>query len=128
MSTTILANLNQNTSVNANNLQDTQKYFNNYYSKNLTVSQNVDDAVVAFFENITETKESARAIAGSVILTALSQGLDAMDVIKKFSEIPPGELNAYTAMFLNLNRVGTSYLGITNAPYTNKYVKRLIIA
>jgi len=126
MTSSNLSNLGQN--INLNSLQDTQTYFNNFYSSKSTVSQNVDDAVVGFFENIAETKEGARAIAGSVIMTALSQGLDAMDVLKKFSEIPQGELNAYAAMFLNLNRVGTSYLGITNAPYTNKYVKRLIIA
>jgi hypothetical protein len=126
MTSSIIANLNQN--INVNSPQDTQSYFNNFYSSKLTVSQNVDDAVIGFFENISESKEGARAIAGSIISTALSQGLDAMEVIKNFSDIPPAELNAYTAMFLNLNRVGTSYLGITNAPYTNKYVKRLIIA
>jgi len=125
-STNISGNLGQQ--INLNTLQDTQSYFNNFYSPKLTVSQNIDDAVVAFFENITETKEGARAIAGSVILSALNQGLNAMDVIDKFSEIAPGDLSAYTAMFLNLNRVGTSYLGISNQPYTNKYVKRLIIA
>jgi len=112
----------------SNVTQNAQTYFNNLSLSNLTVSQNVDDAVVAFFENITETKEGAKAIAGLVILSSLSQGLETMDVIKKFSDMPPSELSAYTAMFLNLNRVGTSYLGITNAPYTNKYVKRLIIA
>jgi hypothetical protein len=81
MTSSNLSNLGQD--INLNSLQDTQTYFNNFYSPKLTVSQNVDDAVVAFFENIAETKEGARAIAGSVILTALSQGLDAMDVIKK---------------------------------------------
>jgi hypothetical protein len=121
-----LNNVIQKTTVT--DLLDAQSYFNNFYSPNATVSQNVNDSIVGFFETVSETKDGARTLAGSVIMTALSQGLDAMDVLKKFSEIPKGELNAYTAMFLNLNRVGTSYLGITNAPYTNKYVKRLIIA
>jgi hypothetical protein len=126
ISTNTSSNLAQKINLNSN--QDTQSYFNNFYSPKLTVSQNIDDAVVAFFEKITETKDGAKSVAGSVILTALNQGLDAMDIISKFSQVPPGELSAYTAMFLNLNRVGTSYLGISNQPYTNKYVKRLIIA
>ena len=126
MTSTNISNLGQN--INLSKLQDTPTYFNNFYSPNVTVSQNVDDAVIGFFENISESKEGARALAGSVILTAISQGLNPMEVVGRFLEKSPGELSAYTAMFLNLNRVGTSYLGITNVPYTNKYVKRLIIA
>lgn len=126
MISTNVSNLGQN--INLSKLQDTQTYFNNYYSPNITTSQNIDDAVIGFFENITETKEGAKALAGSIITTAINQGLDPMEVIAKFLEKSPNELSAYTAMFLNLNRVGTSYLGISNQPYTNKYVKRLIIA
>lgn len=38
------------------------------------------------------------------------------------------EIDAYLTMFLNLNRVGTSLLGISNSPQTSFYVKRLILA
>lgn len=38
------------------------------------------------------------------------------------------ELNAYLTMFLNLNRVGTSLLGINNSPPVSKYVARTILA
>ena len=38
------------------------------------------------------------------------------------------ELDAYLTMLLNLNRVGTSLLGISNSPQTSPYVKRMILA
>lgn len=37
------------------------------------------------------------------------------------------ELTAYLTMFLNLNRQGTSLLGLSNQPQTNKYVTRAIL-
>lgn len=37
------------------------------------------------------------------------------------------EINAYLAVFLNLNRVNTSLLGIVNEPQVGKYVKRAIL-
>ena len=38
------------------------------------------------------------------------------------------ELDAYLTMFLNLNRVGTSLLGISNTPKVSPYVQRMILA
>ena len=38
------------------------------------------------------------------------------------------ELDAYLTMLLNLNRVGTSLLGISNSPQVSPYVKRMILA
>lgn len=38
------------------------------------------------------------------------------------------ELDAYLTMLLNLNRVGTSLLGLNNSPRTSKYIQRTILA
>lgn len=38
------------------------------------------------------------------------------------------ELDAYLTMLLNLNRVGTSLLGLNNSPRTGKYIERTILA
>ena len=66
-------------------------------------------------------------MAGAVIYTAKAQNLDPMGVLQKFSVLPQGQLNSYLSMFLNLNRINTSFLGISNAPITNKYVSRTIL-
>jgi len=114
--------------VNLDNLPtDTRAYFNNFYQPALTVSQNIDDAILGYFEQITDTKESARALAGAVVATSIAQGINPMITLDNFKSLPAGELNNYLTTFLNFNRVGTSYLGINTSPTPNKYVARSII-
>ena len=115
--------------VNLNPLdpRSTEKYFNNFFEIPVEVSSNIDAAIIGYFENITDNKESARALASAVIYTSVKQGLDPMATLAEFQKVPLGDLNDYTAMFLNFDRVGTSYLGITNNPTVNKYVQRAIL-
>lgn len=105
----------------------TVTFFNNYFLPNFTVSQNVDDAILGFFEKITQNTESAKILASAVIYTSLARNLDTIEVLTKFSTLAEGELNSYISMFLNLNRIGTSYLGINNFPQVSKYVQRTIL-
>ena len=58
----------------------------------------------------------------------MAQGLDPMSILEQFRALKGGELNLYLAMFLNLNRVGTSLVGINNQPVQNAYVTRTILA
>lgn len=117
--------------INLNNgssgTNSTTDYFNNFNVAPTTVSQNVDDAVIAYFEQVTGNTESARALASAVIMTSVSQGLDPMETLDEFAKMEKGQLESYLVMFLNLSRVGTSYLGINNSPAVNKYVARTIL-
>lgn len=122
--TTNLAQIN----LTAFNPRDANKYFNNFFEIPVEVSSNVDAAIIAYFEQISDNKESARALASAVIYTSVKQGLNPMETLKEFQQLPQGELDAYTAMFLNFERKGTSYLGISNQPEINKYVQRSIRA
>jgi len=108
--------------------RDVQKYFNNFFDVPVEVSSNIDTAVLSYFETITDNKESARALASAVIYTSVKQGTNPMETLKEFQKLPRGELDAYTAMFLNLSRIGTSFLGITNQPVINNYITRTILA
>lgn len=114
--------------VNLNTLdpRNAAKYFNNYFDIPITVSSNVDAAIVAYFEQITENKDSARALASAVIYTSIKQGTNPMQTLQEFQKLPIGELDLYTALFLNFERVGTSYLGVSNFPVLNKYIARTI--
>jgi hypothetical protein len=108
--------------------QTTKSYFNNFYLPDINVSQNVDDAILGYFLQVADNEAGARALASAVILTSVSQGVDPMSTLAEFQKIPAGNLSTYLTMFLNLNRVGTSFLGINNAPRTTKYVERMIRA
>lgn len=107
---------------------DASKFFNNYYQPIYTVKSDVDTAVLAFFEKIAENRDAARIMASAVIYTSLAQRVDPMVVLDKFRSMNREELIAYTNTFLNLNRVGTSYLGIRNQPRAGRYVARSILA
>jgi hypothetical protein len=116
-----------------NNLTDIRQdistaYFNNYFKPEYVVSQDVDNSILGYFESIAANKISAKALAGAVIYTARAQNLDPMVVLQKFTSLPTPQIKAYLTMFLNLNRVGTSMLGVSNAPLANKYVERTILS
>lgn len=114
-------------SIDANPFNSTENFFTNINLPPIAVSQNVDDAVIAYFQQITDTKESARALAAAVIVTSVSQGIDPMETLQEFMKMDKNKLSSYITMFLNLSRVGTSYLGISNSPTTGKYVARMIL-
>jgi hypothetical protein len=116
-----------NNLINSNGSRDTQNYFNNISLAPVSVGQNIDDAVIGYFQQVAENKEAARALASAVILTSASRGIDPMETLQEFMKMGKSQLNSYLTMFLNFNRVGTSYLGISNQPTAGKYVSRMIL-
>ena len=116
-------------SVNLNSIaeRNIEKFFNNFFEIPIEVSSNIDSAIIAYFEQVTDTKDAARALASAVIYTSIKQGTNPMETLKEFMKLSKGELDTYTAMFLNFERVGTSYLGVTNKPVYNKYIQRAIL-
>jgi len=112
--------------VNLNTLTDTDKFFNNFFKAPIDVSPMQNDAIVSYFEQITDNRESAVALASAVIYTSKQQQTDPMEILDQFKKIDRGQLNSYLCMFLNLNRIGTSLLGVNVNPVKNKYVERSI--
>ena len=110
-----------------NETNSTQEFFNNFFQDEFNISPNVNDAIVSYFEKQADNKEAALALAASVIYTSLAQDVNPMETLDEFKDLPPGELNVFLAMYLNLNRVGSSLLGVRNQPATNKYVSRTIL-
>lgn len=122
--------MSQDTSLGQVNLNtatgSTTDYFNNISQLSPHTAQNVDDAIIAYFEQIAENATAARALAAAVIMTAKTQGVDPMETLAEFTKLKSSDLNAYTTMFLNMSRKGTSYLGINNNPNPPKYVMHMI--
>ena len=106
---------------------DQKNYFTNYFASLTPISEESYAAIVAEFEKITNESTAARAVAAAVVYTCRQQGLDPMQTLREFTKMPLSEINAYLALFLNTNRVGTSLLGVTNQPPVNKYVQRTIL-
>jgi hypothetical protein len=105
----------------------TLTYFNNLYLEEFTVPHDVDTTILGFFEQLTNNKETAKALASSIIQTSYQQKMDPMQVLTEFMSMPKGRINEYLAVFLNLNRIGTSLLKVGNTTTTSKYIKRLVL-
>jgi hypothetical protein len=109
------------------NNNPTTTYFNNFFTQPYNVSQGVDDAVVGYFQELTGDNDTGTTLAAAVLYTAVTQKIDPMALIDEFRRLQRNQLNAYLTMFLNLNRVNTSLLGLSNSPSTNKYIARAIL-
>jgi hypothetical protein len=107
--------------------KDIDSYFNNLYQPKLALPIDSDGAIQSFFESVTKDKESARLLTYAVVYTSLASNNNPMKVLADFKKLPPGQLDLYLATFLNLNRVNTSLLGISNQPKTSYFVQRAIL-
>lgn len=123
---------NNPTNLNSINLQsligDGSKFFNNYFTATITISSAKDDAIVAYFEKMTGSTQSALVLASAVIYTSKVIGIDPMQTLDEFKKLDKGTLNQYLCQLLNLSRVGTSLVGVKLTAPKNKYVSRTIIA
>lgn len=119
------------TKLNLDNLNlsnsDQNNYFTNYYASLTPISEESYDAIVAEFELITGNSDAAGALASAVVYTCRQQGIDPMEALSELLKLAPGEINDYLAGFFNMNRVGTSRLGVMQQPPVNKYVQRSIL-
>lgn len=106
---------------------DGSKFFNNYFNKPITISTAKNDAIVTYFETLTGDVTSATVLASAVIYTSGALNVDPMSVLDEFKKLDNGVLNTYLCQLLNLNRVGTSLLGVKTKTPKNKYVSRTII-
>lgn len=102
-------------------------FLSNYLQPGFEVSLHINEATISYFEKITDNRNSALVLASCLVYTSLAQKIDPRETLDRFKNMAEADLSAYASMFLNLNRVGTSYLGITNRPKVSKYVTRTVL-
>lgn len=107
--------------------EPTTNYFNNYFITSNNISSDKNTMLISFFEEWTGDKECGKTLAATVLYTAQNQGINTTDLLDELRKLDKKQLNAYLTLFLNLNRIGTSLLGISNVPQTNKYIQRAIL-
>ena len=73
----------------------TTQYFNNFFNSGINVSQNIDDALIGFFQSITGSKDSGTTLAASVLYTATIQGLDIMSFIDEVRSLKKGGVSEH---------------------------------
>lgn len=106
---------------------DTNQYFTNLYTIDLSIGPDINDALVAFFQEYTGNKIAGQNLAGTVLYTAKAQNLNPMQVLDNFQKLSKDQMNSYLLAFLNSTRVPTSALGIKTTSSTSSFIKRTIL-
>jgi hypothetical protein len=113
-----------NIAVDPNNAS---KYLNNLFTIDLSVGAS-NDAIVAYFEEMTGSASAGQSLAAAVLYTAKARLLDPMQVLADFKKMSNNQLNTYLASFLNFNRVPSSQLGVRSSTNTlNPNIARTIL-
>lgn len=115
------------TAVDLNTQNDTSGFFNNFFDQELLITVEADQAITAFFEQRTKNKTAAKMLAGSLVLTCSSRGLEPISVLDKIKTLESVKVDAYMALIFNLSRTGTSKLGVVTTPQISKYVTRAVL-
>jgi len=110
----------------ANYSPSSEQFLNNFYKPGYTISGARNDAVIAYFESITDNKESARVLASSVVYTSIAQGVDPLVILDQLKNMAIDDRNKFLSMFLNFNRVGSSQLGVRGPRKYSSLIQRLI--
>ena len=108
-------------------INQTSKFFSNYFVPDYTVSIGTNDAILSWFEQVTGDRESAELLAQTVINTAQLNNEDPMQVLDQFMKLPMGDLNNLLALYLNNSRVSTSMLGTVNTVVPNSRTNRTVL-
>jgi len=111
------------------NIEETLEYFGTIFDAPINVSQNMVDALYAFFISRTENEQTALALVNTVIVTALGSKMNPMAVLDTFKAATTNtKLDVQLAAFLNQTRNNTSILGVKNVPKVNNHISRTILS
>jgi len=111
------------------NIEETLEYFGTIYDAPINVSQDIVDALYAFFVSRTENEETALALVNTVVVTALGAKINPMAMLDKFKAASSNfKLDVQLATFLNQTRNNTSMLGVKNVPKVNNHISRTILS
>lgn len=111
------------------NIEETLSYFATIYDAPVNVSQDIVDALYAFFISRTENEDTALALVHTVIVTALGAKINPMAILDTFRAATSNlRLDTQLATFLNQTRNNTSMLGVKNVPKVNNHISRTILS
>lgn len=89
--------------------QRVQDYFVNYFTQEVSMTDQEYEVAKAFFLARTSTEDAAAALTAAVIQAANELNIYIVDIIKEFESA--SDLKSAVPMFLNLSRRSTSLLG-----------------
>jgi len=104
------------------------KFFNTYFSKELSFPTNQVDAVVAFFTKRGFDKTAAISVASTLLQQAKIDSVNVFQLLDTLKGLDEVQLSAIVTEVLNYNRPKTSTLGYKRTESADKIEKRNIVA
>jgi len=106
--------------------QRVQDYFSNYFTDQISMTDNEYEAAKAFFVARTNNEQAAAALTAATIQAANELNIYILDVIKEFERA--GDLKSAIPTFLNMSRRTTSLLGYEADITPNENIARQVSA
>tara|TARA_R110001592_G_scaffold26126_2_gene98262 strand:- start:86 stop:457 length:372 start_codon:yes stop_codon:yes gene_type:complete len=106
--------------------QRVQDYFTNYFTNQISMTDNEYEATKSFFVARTKNNDAAAALTAAVIEAANELNVNIVDIIEEFKTA--GDLKSSIPTFLNLSRRTTSLLGYEQNIKPNENVARQVEA
>jgi len=110
-----------------NNMDQTVRIFDSFYSFNLVVPGNQYDIVHSYFTSVCATKTIANNFTAVMFRIAQDTGIPVLDLLDQIKGKTKMELNQVLAYYLNSFKSKTSLYGIAIIPKSNQPVARNIV-
>ena len=107
--------------------QDQQKFFDNYFTKELSFPSNQVDAVIAFFEKKGFEPTSAASVASILLKQAKLDNIKIFQLLDSLGNLEQLKLNKVVLEVINANRQRTSELGVKTQNKINTIESRNIV-
>lgn len=107
--------------------RDVTLFFDKYYSKPVSLTDNDLSSIVGFFESKGFQKSAAVSVGTVLLNQAKTDKVDVYTLIQTLKGLEDLQLSAVIAEVLNYNRKRTSAVGFKRAANITKYEKRNII-
>tara|TARA_B100001057_G_scaffold411155_1_gene426616 strand:+ start:8391 stop:8759 length:369 start_codon:yes stop_codon:yes gene_type:complete len=105
--------------------QRVQDYFTNYFTNQISMTDNEFEAAKSFFIARTKNPDAAAALTAAVIEAANELNINIIDIIKEFDG---SNLKSSIPTFLNLSRRTSSLLGYEQNIKPNENIARQVEA
>lgn len=105
----------------------TQNYFENLYTPETFISDDIYDAVISYFQLQAYGQTAAENLAAAFIDSCTYQAKDVISTLEQLKLMPDVEQTSVILFLLNSARTGTSLLGTKIYKIPNKYIARQII-
>lgn len=107
--------------------RDVTLFFDKYYSKPISLTDNELSTVVGFFESKGFDRSASLAVSTTLLNQAKTDGVEVYTLLQTLKGLEELKLSAIIAEILNYNRKRTSAVGFKRDTRITRYEKRNII-